>query len=97
MAGQRGTIAGLADTCCYHTIRVMKQKLTLTVEADAVHRLKSLATRRHTSVSALLEEWSARAAATPKKQRLGQRLRARWAGTTSEGDARLEFLLGKHT
>jgi|SanBayMetagenome_1026888.scaffolds.fasta_scaffold08857_4 hypothetical protein len=74
----------------------MKQKLTLTVESDAVHRLKSLATRRHTSVSALLEEWSARAAATPKKRRLGQRLRARWAGATSEGDARLEFLLGKH-
>lgn len=73
----------------------MKQKLTLTVEAGAVRRLKSLAARRHTSVSALLEEWSARGA-TPKKRRLGQRLRARWAGAPSEGDARLEFLLGKH-
>ena len=31
-----------------------------------------------------------------EKRRLGQRLRARWAGAPSEGDARLEFLLGKH-
>lgn len=74
----------------------MKQKLTLTVEAGAVQRLKSLAARRRTSVSALLEEWSARAATAPRKRRLGQQLRARWAGAPSEGDARLEFLLRKH-
>lgn len=75
----------------------MKTKLTLTVEAKAVRKLKSLAARRRTSVSALLEEWSARAATAPSGPLLGQRLQGRWkTRSASVGDPRLEFLLGKH-
>ena len=74
----------------------MKTKLTLTVEAAAVRKLKSLAARRRTSVSALLEEWSARAVPAPSAPPLGQRLRGRWAGRPASADPRLEFLLRKH-
>jgi hypothetical protein len=74
----------------------MKRKLTLTVEASAVRKLKSLAARRHTSVSALLEEWSARAIPAPTGPSLGQRLHGRWATRSPSGDPRLQFLLRKH-
>jgi hypothetical protein len=74
----------------------MKTKLTLTVEAGAVRKLRSLAARRRTSVSALLEEWSARAVPSPSAPPLGQRLRGRWADRPASGDPRLEFLLRKH-
>lgn len=74
----------------------MKTKLTLTVEASAVRKLKSLAKRRRTSVSALLEEWSARSIPAPSGPLLGARLRGRWASRSTSGDPRLEFLLGKH-
>jgi hypothetical protein len=75
----------------------MKTKLTLTVEAAAVRKLKSLAARRRTSVSALLEEWSARATTASSGPLLGQRLHSRWkTRSASVVDPRLEFLLRKH-
>lgn len=86
----------LTNTCSPIRIRVMKTKLTLTVEAGVVRKLKSLAARRRTSVSALLEEWSARAIPAPSGPSLGQRLRGRWAVRPTSGDPRLEFLLRKH-
>jgi len=73
----------------------MKTKLTLTVEASAVRKLKSLAQRHRTSVSALLEEWSARAIPAISGPSLGQRLRGRWVTRSTSGDPRLEFLLRK--
>ena len=89
-------LPALDNTCDFERIRVMKTKLTLTVEAGAVRKLKSLAARRRTSVSALLEEWSARAVPAPSAPPLGQRLRGRWADRPASGDPRLEFLLRKH-
>lgn len=86
----------MTNTCSLVRIRVVKTKLTLTVEAGAVRKLKSLAARRRTSVSALLEEWSARAIPAPSGPPLGKRLRGRWADRPASGDPRLEFLLRKH-
>lgn len=86
----------MTNTCSPIRIRVVKTKLTLTVEAGAVRKLKSLAARRRTSVSALLEEWSARAIPAPSGPPLGKRLRGRWADRPASGDPRLEFLLRKH-
>lgn len=74
----------------------MKQKLTLTVEAGAVRKLKALAARRRTSVSALLEEWSGRETRTKPRERLGHRLKGRWVAHPAGSDPRLEFLLRKH-
>ena len=75
----------------------MKKKLTLTIESGAIRRLKSLAGRRKTSVSALLEQWSERATHPASTgSLLGRRLRGRWKGRANAGDPRLEFLLGKH-
>ncbi len=74
----------------------MKTKLTLTVEASAVRKLKSLAQRHRTSVSALLEEWSARAIPAISGPSLGQRLHGRWVTRSTSGDPRLEFLLRMH-
>jgi hypothetical protein len=86
----------LTNTCFTEIIRAMKTKLTLTVEDSAVRKLKSLAARRRTSVSALLEEWSARSIPAVSGPSLGQRLRGRWATRSTSGDPRLEFLLRKH-
>jgi hypothetical protein len=75
----------------------MKKKLTLTIEAGAIRRLKSLAGRRKTSVSALLEQWSERAQQAPASgPLLGGRLRGRWTSHRAPTDPRLDFLLRKH-
>jgi len=74
----------------------VKQKLTLTVEARAVRNLKRLAAHRHTSVSALLENWGQRAADSIPDQGLGDRLLGQWAGRSHPSDPRLAFLLRKH-
>ena len=75
----------------------MKKKLTLTIEAGAIRRLKALAGRRRTSVSALLEQWSERAQQPAiSGPLLGGRLRGRWTSRRAPADPRLEFLLRKH-
>jgi hypothetical protein len=75
----------------------MKKKLTLPIEAGAIRRLKSLAGRRRTSVSALLEQWSERAQQPASSgPLLGSRLRGRWISRRAPVDPRLEFLLRKH-
>ena len=88
--------AWLTNTCKYLKIRVVKQKLTLTVEARAVRHLKRLAARHRTSVSALLENWGQRAAGSASGRALGDRLRGVWAGRAGDSDPRLSFLLRKH-
>lgn len=77
----------------------MKTKLTLTVEEDAVRRMKRLAKRRKTSVSALFEQWSAQYTNTNDDSPLSVRLQGKWqsqATETSDEDLRLAYLLEKH-
>ncbi len=82
----------------------MKQKLTLSVEADAISRMKQLARRRKTSVSRLFEEWSEQkigdgSSALPPRTAPGTDLRGRWSrpkSTPQAVDARLDYLMEKH-
>jgi len=75
----------------------MKTKLTLTVDREAVARIKRLARRRGTSVSALFEQWTAGLARREGLPPLGERLRGKWAaGAARAPDARLDYLLEKH-
>ena len=75
----------------------MKTKLTLTVEAEVVARIKRFAKRKGVSVSGLFEQWSTRVASVDDGPPLGSRLRGRWKSEAAEkGDPRLEFLLEKH-
>lgn len=75
----------------------MKTKLTLSVDAGAVARMKRLASRRRTSVSRLFEEWSARLPDDDLAPALGEQLRGRWKQPSGDdADARLDFLRAKH-
>jgi|GEM_PF-1244749 len=81
----------------------MKNKLTLSVEEEAIRRMKQLARRRKVSVSRLFEEWSEQTAgetlATAPETSPGTSLRGRWKhpeGTPEPDDARLDYLLKKH-
>lgn len=77
----------------------MKKKLTLTIEEDAVRRMKRIAQRRKTSVSALFEQWSAQNTdASSGHSLLGERLKGKWQNdaNVTEGDSRLAYLLEKH-
>ena len=87
----------LASTCSGVIIRVVKTKLTLTVDEDAVSKVKLLAKRKGVSVSSLFEQWSLRMAANEDRPSLGSRLRGKWkTGATGERDPRLDYLLDKH-
>jgi hypothetical protein len=76
----------------------MKTKLTLTVEEEIVRKTKQLAKRRHTSVSALFEQWSTRSESEESRSALGDSLRGKWhkPDTRESGDLRLEAILEKH-
>jgi len=81
----------------------MKRKLTLSVEADTIHRMKQYARRRKVSISQLFAEWSEERAgkdsATPGLCLAGTSLRGRWKPNTVRtvpNDARLDYLLKKH-
>ena len=82
----------------------MKRKLTLSVEADAISRMKQIARRRKTSVSRLFEEWSEQkigegSSALPPRTAPGTSLRGRWSppkSTPQATDARMDYLLEKH-
>lgn len=89
---------GLTYTYESIIIRIMKTKLTLSVDSKAVTQAKRMAKRKGVSVSALFEQWSTRMAEMPASIPLGKRLRGRWKDTAaSTGDARLEYLMEKHT
>lgn len=76
----------------------MKTKLTLTVEEEIVQKAKQLARRRHTSVSALFEQWSTRSESEGSRSSLGDHLRGKWHNPDNRdsGDLRLEAILEKH-
>jgi len=81
----------------------MKRKLTLSVEADTIQRMKQYARRRKVSISHLFAEWSEERAgqnsAAPGKSSLGKSMRGRWKPTTDRtvtDDTRLDYLLKKH-
>ena len=81
----------------------MKSKLTLSVEADAISRMKQYARRRKVSLSRLFTEWSEERArhdvATAEESSPGTSLRGRWKlpeGNSVSNDARLDYLLKKH-
>jgi len=74
----------------------VKHKLTLTVDARAVQNLKRMASRRKTSVSALVERWGAQAGGFVPSKRLGDRLLGAWLARSAQGDPRLDYLLRKH-
>ena len=81
----------------------MKSKLTLSVEADAISRMKQYARRRKVSLSRLFTEWSEESArndgATVEEISPGTSLRGRWKPSKDNsipGDARLDYLLKKH-
>jgi len=75
----------------------MKTKLTLSVDRTAVSRIKSLARRRGVSVSALFEDWTFQQTQAVARAPLSEQLQGRWkAAGFEKGDARLEYLLGKH-
>ncbi len=78
-------------------MRIMKTKLTLSVDPRAVVYAKRLAKRKGLSVSALFEQWSSRMAEVSDETPLGARLRGRWKSSTGAGrDPRLEYLMAKH-
>lgn len=82
----------------------MKQKLTLSIEADAISRMKQLARRRKISVSRLFEEWSEQKVcedptALPTATAIGTSLRGRWSrpkSTPQTDDVRMDYLIKKH-
>lgn len=82
----------------------MKRKLTLSVEADAISRMKQIARRRKISVSRLFEEWSEQkigegSSALPPHTAPGTSLRGRWSppkSTPQAADARMDYLMEKH-
>lgn len=75
----------------------MKTKLTLSVDSEVVAQAKRLARNRGVSVSALFEIWSTQLAVAVERPSFGKSLRGQWKKKTAlAGDARLEFLLGKH-
>ena len=78
---------------------LMKAKLTLTVEREAVAKAKRLARKRGVSVSALFEQWSSTMAeAEEGRPPLGSRLRGRWkSAAKAKDDPRLDYLLEKHS
>lgn len=89
--------ASLDNTYFSSTLRIMKTKLTLSVEPEVVARAKRLAGKRGVSVSALFEQWSSGLAKAEGRPSLGARLRGRWkGGPEAKADARLEYLLEKH-
>ena len=95
--GLGGVVASLDNTYLASTLRIMKTKLTLSVEPEAVARAKRLARKRGVSVSALFEQWSSGLAKAGGRPSLGARLRGRWkGGPEAKADARLEYLLEKH-
>ncbi|MEX2382112.1 MAG: DUF6364 family protein [Opitutales bacterium] len=76
----------------------MKAKLTLSVEPEAVARVKRLTRKRGVSVSALFEQWSSGMAEAEGRPSLGARLRGRWkTGGEAKGDPHLDYLLEKHS
>jgi hypothetical protein len=77
----------------------VKTKLTLTVDRDAVLRIKRLARQKGVSVSSLFELWSLKTTQSKTVEPLGSALRGQWkkrsAGKRAK-DPRLDFLLDKH-
>ena len=81
----------------------MKTKLTLSVEAEAINRMKQYARRRKVSLSRLFTEWSEERArndvATAEESSPGTGLRGRWKlpeYSSASKDTRLDYLLKKH-
>ncbi|MEM1223433.1 MAG: DUF6364 family protein [Verrucomicrobiota bacterium] len=75
----------------------MKRKLTLTVEEEAILKVKRLAKRQGLSVSSLFEKWLLSASASGHRPSLGTRLRGNWKDYQSlESDPRMDFLIDKH-
>lgn len=75
----------------------MKTKLTLTVEREAVLRMKRIAKRRGVSVSGMFEQWSKSMNESGTQPPLGERLRGQWSLTDDVAeDPRMEYLLRKH-
>jgi hypothetical protein len=77
----------------------MKQKLTLSIEAGVIRRVKRVARERKTTVSSLFEDWGSRVLLEESDAAgLGDALRGKWtvpAQPPSE-DPRLDYLLQKH-
>ncbi len=63
-----------------------------------MRKAKQLAKRRHTSVSALFEQWSTRSESEASGPSLGEALRGKWhkPDKRDSGDLRLEAILEKH-
>ncbi|MEX2380813.1 MAG: DUF6364 family protein [Opitutales bacterium] len=75
----------------------MKQKLTLTADAEVVDRIKGYAHARQCSVSSLFESWGLMITKDRPSCGLGERMRGIWkTGALQEPDDRLEYLLKKH-
>lgn len=75
----------------------MKTKLTLTVEHEAIVRMKRIARRRGVSVSGMFEHWAQSMAESGTRPPLGKRLRGQWSLKEDLAeDPRMEFLLRKH-
>ncbi|MGC9451128.1 MAG: DUF6364 family protein [Oceanipulchritudo sp.] len=75
----------------------MKTKLTLTVEREAVLRMKRIAKRRGVSVSGMFEQWAKRMGESDTRRPLGERLRGKWSlAEDLVEDPRMEHLLRKH-
>ena len=78
----------------------MKQKLTLTVDPEAVATAKRVAKKKGVSVSSMFEKWSKDLDATEGRPLLGQRLRGVWKPDVMPevptGDPKLDYLLEKH-
>jgi hypothetical protein len=90
----------LTGTCCSLLTRGMKQKLTLTVDQEAVATAKRVAKKRGVSVSSMFEKWSKELEDKGGKPNLGERLRGAWKTdnmpTVPTGEVRLDYILQKH-
>lgn len=87
----------MTNTYVWILLRIMKSKLTLSVDRDAIAKAKQLARRKGVSVSALFEQWSTRIAESEDRAALSERLKGTWSVSPSvDKDARMEYLMDKH-
>ena len=76
-------------------MHTMKARVTLTMDPDVVKKAKRIAHLRHTSVSALIEDFVRRTPVSSRERRVGfvELWSGRFRVRKAEGsDARLEFL-----